>query len=151
MQGFMHENALGSCSARSGIPLTIRRPRRCGSRVRWCPKQPGRGGSPLPPPDRYQARLQVSTLDYQGWDKVSISRFLPMARTTIDRWIRRFEAEHVAGLLDHKRGPKEPPRNVWLPCMVHVYRLQKAHPDAGEFRLGSGLAPPDIPSARSVG
>jgi transposase len=100
--------------------------------------------------DRYQARLQVIQLYYQGWDKVSISRFLHMARTTIDRWIGRFEAEHFAGLLDHKRGPKEPPRKVWLPRMVQVYRLQKAHPDAGEFRIWSLLAQPDI-SVRTVG
>jgi len=34
--------------------------------------------------------------------------------------------------------------------MVHVYRLQKAHPDAGEFRIWSLLAQPDI-SVRTVG
>jgi len=76
-----------------------------------------------PHPDRYPARLQVIKRSSQGWDKVRISRFVPRARTTIDRWIGRFEAEHVAGLLDHKRGPKEPPRNVWFPRMGHVYRL----------------------------
>src|SRR5262249_36424756 len=48
----------------------------------------------------YQMRLQVIQLYYQGWDKVSISRFLHLARTTIDRWIARFEAEHLAGLVD---------------------------------------------------
>jgi transposase len=103
-----------------------------------------------PHPDRYQARLQVIKLYYQGWDKVRISRFLHMARTTIDRWIGHFEAEHLAGLLDNKRGPKEPPRKVWFPRMVQGYRLQKAHPDAGEFRIWSLLAPPDI-SVRTVG
>ena len=103
-----------------------------------------------PHPDRYQARLQVIKLYYQGWDKVSISRFFHMARTTIDRWIGRFEAEHFAGLLDKKRGPKEPPRKVRFPRMVQVYRLQKAHPDAGEFRIWSLLAQPDI-SVRTVG
>ena len=76
-----------------------------------------------PHPDRYPARLQVIKRSSQGWDKVRISRFVPRARTTIDRWIGRFEAEHCAGLLDHKRGPKEPPRNVWFPRMGHVYRL----------------------------
>src|SRR5207302_8537860 len=55
-----------------------------------------------------------------------------------------------AGLIDKKRGPKEPPRKVWLPRMVQVYHLQKAHPDAGEFRIWSLLAQPDI-SARTVG
>ena len=34
--------------------------------------------------------------------------------------------------------------------MVQVYRLQKAHPDAGEFRIWSLLAQPDI-SVRTVG
>ena len=101
-------------------------------------------------PDRYQARLQVVKLYYQGWDKLSISRFLQVSRPTVDTWIARFEAEHFAGLTDKKRGPKTPPRKVWLPRMVQVYHLQKAHPDAGEFRLWSLLAQPDI-SARTVG
>jgi transposase len=101
-------------------------------------------------PDRYQARLQVINLYYHGWDKISIHRFLHVSRATIDAWIARFEAEHFAGLLDKKRGPKEPPRKMWLPRMVQVYHLQKAHPDAGEFRLWSLLAQPDI-SVRTVG
>jgi transposase InsO family protein len=101
-------------------------------------------------PDRYQARLQVITLYYQGWDKLRISRFLPVSRPTVDTWIARFEAEHFAGLIDKKRGPTAPPRKVWLPRMVQVYHLQKAHPDAGEFRIWSLLAQPDI-AVRTVG
>ena len=100
-------------------------------------------------PDRTQARLHVVKLYYQGWDKLSISRFLQVSRPTVDRWIRRFEAENVAGLLDHKRGPKSP-RKVWFPLMVAVYHLQKRHPDAGEFRIWSVLARPDL-STRTVG
>ena len=73
-------------------------------------------------PDRYQARLQVIKLYYQGWDKVSISQFLRLSRPTVDRWITRFEAEHFAGLMDHKRGPKTP-RKRWFPVMVEVYHL----------------------------
>ena len=65
-------------------------------------------------PDRYQARLQVIKLYYQGWDKLSISRFLQVSRPTVDTWIARFEAEHFAGLMDKKRGPKAPPRKVWF-------------------------------------
>jgi len=101
-------------------------------------------------PDRYQARLQVIKLYYQGWDKLSISRFLQVSRPTVDTWIARFEAEHFAGLMDKKRGPKAPPRKVWFPRMVQVYHLQKAHPDAGEFRIWSLLAQPHI-SVRTVG
>jgi transposase len=101
-------------------------------------------------PDRYQARLQVVKLYYQGWEKGSISRFLKVSRPTVNGWIERFEAEHFMGLLDKKRGPKEPPRKIWLPRMVQVYHLQKAHPDAGEFRIWSLLAQPDI-SVRTVG
>jgi len=70
-------------------------------------------------PDRYQARLQVIKLYYQGWDKVSLSQVLRLARPTVDRWITRFEAEHVAGLMDHKRGPKAP-RKRWFPVLVEV-------------------------------
>jgi Winged helix-turn helix len=100
-------------------------------------------------PDRYQARLQVIKLYYQGWEKVSISRVLQVSRPTVDAWIRRFEAEHFAGLVRKRRGPKTP-RKVWLPLMVQVYHLQKAHPDAGEFRIWSLLARPDI-GVRTVG
>jgi transposase InsO family protein len=101
-------------------------------------------------PDRYQARLQVVKLYDQGWDKLSISRFLQVSRPTVATWIARFEAEHFAGLMDKKRGPKAPPRKVWLPRMVQVYHLQKAHPDAGELRIWSLLVQPDI-SVRTVG
>ena len=100
-------------------------------------------------PDRYQARLQVVKLYYQGWEKVSISRFLRVSRPTVDAWVRRFEAEHFAGLVGRRRGPQAP-RKVWLPLMVRVYHLQKAHPDAGEFRIWSLLAQPDI-GVRTVG
>ena len=100
-------------------------------------------------PERYQARLQVIKLYYQGWAKVSISRFLQVSRPTVNAWIRRFEAEQFAGLVDKRRGPKNP-RKVWLPLMVQVYHLQKAHPDAGEFRIWSLLARPDI-SVRTIG
>ena len=86
-------------------------------------------------PDRYQARLKVVKLYSQGWDKLRINRFLQVSRPTVDTWVARFETEHFAGLMDKKRGPKEPPRKVWLPRMGQVYHLQKAQPDAGEFRL----------------
>ena len=100
--------------------------------------------------ERYHARLQVVKLYSQGWDKLSISRFLQVSRPTVDTWIARFEAEHFTGLMDKKRGPKEPPRKVWLPQMVQVYHLQKAHPDAGELRIWSRLAQPDI-AVRTIG
>jgi transposase InsO family protein len=74
---------------------------------------------------------------------------LQVSRPTVDRWIGRFEAEHFAGLLGHKPGPQAP-RKVWFPLMVEVYHLQKAHPDAGEFRIWSLLAREDI-SVRTVG
>jgi hypothetical protein len=85
----------------------------------------------------------------QGWDKMSLSRFFRISRPTVDRWIARFETNHFAGLMDHTRGPQSP-RKVWFPVMVAVYHLQKRHPDAGEFRLWSLLARPDL-SVRTVG
>jgi transposase InsO family protein len=68
----------------------------------------------------------------------------------VDAWLARFEAEHWAGLVDKKRGPKAPPRKVWFSRMVQVYHLQKAHPDAGALRIWSLLAQTDI-SVRTVG
>jgi transposase InsO family protein len=73
-----------------------------------------------------------------------------VSRPTVDAWVRRFEAEHFAGLVDKSRAPHAPARKVWLPLMVQVYHLQKAHPDAGRFRLWSLLARSDI-SERTVG
>jgi hypothetical protein len=62
----------------------------------------------------------------------------------------RFAAAPRAGLLDNKRGPKAPPRTGWVPRLGQVYHLQKAHPEAGAFRLWRLLAQPDI-SVRTVG
>jgi Winged helix-turn helix len=72
-------------------------------------------------PARYQARLQVIRLYYQGWAKVSIMRVLQVSRPTVNAWIRRFEAEHFAGLVDKPRGPKHP-RPVWLPLLEQVHQ-----------------------------
>jgi hypothetical protein len=55
-------------------------------------------------PDRYQARLQVIKLYYQGWTKRSISRVLHVSRPTVSEWMRRFEVEHCAGLADKRRA-----------------------------------------------
>jgi transposase len=101
-------------------------------------------------PDRYQARLEVVKRYYQGWEKLSISRLLHVSRPTVDAWIRRFETEHFAGLVDKSRAPHAPVRKIWLPLMVQVYHLQKAHPDAGEFRIWSLLARSDV-SVRTIG
>jgi len=74
-------------------------------------------------PDRYHARMQVIKLYFQGWEKISIHRFLRVSRPTVDAWIRRFETEHFAGLADRSRAPHTPIRKMWLPLMVQVYHL----------------------------
>jgi leucine-zipper of insertion element IS481 len=101
-------------------------------------------------PDFYQARLQVINPYDHGWEKVSNSRFLHVSRPTVDPWVRRFEGEHVAGLVDRGRAPHTPARRTWLPRMLQVYHLQKAHPDAGECRSWSLLARSDV-SGRTIG
>jgi hypothetical protein len=100
-------------------------------------------------PDRYHARLEVIRLYCQGWAKVSIMHVLQVSRPTVNARIRRFETEPFAGLVDKPRGPKHP-RKVWLPLIVQVYHAQKAHPDAGELRIWSLLAQPDL-AVRTVG
>jgi helix-turn-helix protein len=101
-------------------------------------------------PDRHRARLQVSQLYDHGWNKGSMSQYRHVSRPTVDAWVRRFEAEHFAGLVDKSRAPHAPARKVWRPLMVQVYHRQKAPPDAGRFRLWSLLARSDL-SARTVG
>src|SRR6516162_4082562 len=90
-------------------------------------------------PQRYDARLQVIKLYYQGWHKRSISRLLKVSRPTVDLWMRRCEAAHFAGLADKRRTPHTPPRKVWFPLLVEVSHLPKRHPDAGRFRIWSLL------------
>jgi hypothetical protein len=100
--------------------------------------------------DRYQARLQVVKLSYQGWSKRSISQFMQGSRPPVDRWMQRFAAEPFAGLADKSRVPHTTPRKVWLSLMIALYHLHKRHPDAGELRLWSLLANDPI-SVRTVG
>ena len=94
--------------------------------------------------------VKLAEQPHQGWNKSSIRDFLQVSRPTVALGIRRFEAEHLAGLEDKSRAPKSPARKVWLPLMIEVYHLQKRHPDAGEFRLWSLLANDTI-SVRTVG
>jgi transposase InsO family protein len=101
-------------------------------------------------PERSQARLKVIKLYFQGWNKLSISRFLRVSRPTINQWIGRFESDHLSALENHSSAPKAPVRKVWLPVMLEVYHLQKRHPDAGRFRIWSVLGQPEI-SERTVG
>jgi hypothetical protein len=100
-------------------------------------------------PDRYQARLQVLKLSAQGWDKISMSRFLRVSRPTVEAWLKRFATEYCAGLLAKRSAPQVPARQVWLPLMLEVYHLQKRHPDAGKCRSWSLLAHAEI-SVRTV-
>jgi transposase InsO family protein len=48
------------------------------------------------------------------------------------------------------RVVRHTPRKVWFPLMVEVYHLQKRHPDAGRFRIGS-LLDRDTISVRTLG
>lgn len=101
-------------------------------------------------PHRYQARLPVIPLYYQGWHRSSISAVLHVSRPTVALWIRRFEAEHFAGLEDKSRAPTSPARQGWLPLMIEVYHLQKRHPDAGRVRIWRLLDRDEV-SVRTVG
>jgi hypothetical protein len=91
-------------------------------------------------PDRDQVRGHAMQRSAPGWRKVSISRFFPVSRPTVQAWIRRFEAEHCAGLQEKSRAPKAPARKGGLPLMVAVSPLPKRHPDAGTCRLWRLLA-----------
>ena len=63
-------------------------------------------------PDRSQTRLQVIQCHDQGWTEGSISCFLHVSRPTVDAWVRRFEAEQLAGPMGKKRGPKNPRKGI---------------------------------------
>jgi hypothetical protein len=86
----------------------------------------------------------------QGWQKRRISRCWHISPSTVSLGSARFEAEHVAGLVDHSRAPQAPARKVWLPRMLDVYHRHQRHPDAGELRIWRLLGNPEI-SVRTVG
>jgi Homeodomain-like domain len=121
----------------------------------WQPLPPP-SPSPLPRLDyhsyaaRPQARAQVITLYCQGWTKISISRFRQVSRPTVREWMHRFEQEDLTSFEDKSRAPKAPARKAWLPLLIAVYHLQKRHPDAGRFRIGSFLGQ-DAVSVRTIG
>ncbi len=101
-------------------------------------------------PDRYQAcGYRPSKLYVQGWRKRSISQFLQVSRPPSMRWIRRFEAEHFAGLQDKSRAPKAPARKVWLPLMVESITSKSAIRMPGSFASGVCWPTTDI-SVRTV-
>src|SRR4029434_10167848 len=52
---------------------------------------------------------------------LSISRVLHVSRPTIDWWLQRFEAEHVAGLDDKSSSPQTTTRKAWFPLMIAIY------------------------------
>src|SRR5690348_4904933 len=62
----------------------------------------------------------------------------------------RCEAEPCAGRVDHRRAPKAPARQGWVPLRLDRYHRPKRHPNAGEFRLWSLLGPPEM-GGRTVG
>lgn len=115
--------------------------------------------SPAPPPrplltyhshaEPAAARREVLTLYAQGWSKRSISQFLQVSRPTINMWLARFAADHLAPLEDRSRAPHTTGRKAWLPVMVEIYHLQKQHPDAGGFRIWSLRGTTDL-SVRTV-
>ena len=59
--------------------------------------------------ERAEARKQVIELYFQGWNKLSISRFMRVSRPTIDEWISRFESENLSSLEDKQERKKTCP------------------------------------------
>ena len=66
-------------------------------------------------PDRYQARLQVIKLYTQGWEKISISRFLHVSRPTVDAWITRFATSILLACSTRAARPKPLPARSGCP------------------------------------
>lgn len=93
--------------------------------------------------DPYQARLEVIKLYYRGWNIQSISGFLGVSRKHIYTLLARFEAEHFAGLMTQRHGPRHHHRKLYLPLLKKVADLQKEHPLIGRFHLWDWLMPED--------
>ena len=102
-------------------------------------------------PDYYQARVRVIQLYYQGWEKTIISRFLKVSRPTVDAWIRRFETEQFAGLLDRAERPRPLPVKFGCRSWCRSITSRRPIPMPGSFGSGASWRSLRSPCGRSGG
>lgn len=92
-------------------------------------------------PDAQSRRREIVKLNRFGWSEQSITTLVNCHRSTVRKWIRRWQEEEKMkvpahrGLLDYSHAPHKPHRKVYFGTIHTIMNLQKKYPTAGWFRL----------------
>jgi transposase len=78
------------------------------------------------PTDRVRARCEMILLAHQGLSPAQISNRMPYARSTVVRFLDRYEAEGVNGLLDRPRPGR--PRRVTEDYEARLLQVARLNP-----------------------
>jgi transposase len=87
------------------------------------------------PDDAIARRLEMVRLDELGFSERSIGQLLRCARSTVQKWLRRYRREQLSGLVDQSRAPRQPTRKVFFGTIHAVLELQKKYGYSGWFRI----------------
>ena len=92
-------------------------------------------------PDAQSRRREIVKLNRFGWSEQSITTLVNCHRSTVRKWIRRWQEEEKIkvpvhrGLLDYSHAPHHPHRKVYFGTIHTILNLQKKYQTAGWFRL----------------
>jgi len=95
----------------------------------------------------------VRLADEAGCNVSELCRRYGITRRTGYRWLRRYQAEGPAGLVDRSRRPAASPRRLSAALEELVVALRLAHPTWGGRKLARrlrDLSQPDVPAASTV-
>src|SRR5262245_41225549 len=85
-------------------------------------------------------RLLVQRVLHEGWSLAGAAKAVGLSRTSARRWLRRFEAEGDAGLLDHSSRPARMPRRTPTRLETRVIALRRNRLVAVAIARELGLA-----------
>ena len=80
---------------------------------------------------RYQAVLEVLS----GIPVIEVAERYGVARQTVHRWVGRYRADGIAGLVERSRAPKQHPWQTPAQIEAVICELRRAHPRWGPRRL----------------
>jgi transposase len=87
------------------------------------------------PNDPRERRTEMVRLRNEGWSEKTTAALLGCTRTTVRKWVRRFQQEAERGLEERSRAPQRTRRKVFLGAIHAVLEIQKKYGYAGWFRI----------------
>jgi transposase InsO family protein len=89
----------------------------------------------------------VTLANVDGANRRALCRRYAISPTTGYKWLARYRAEGVVGLVDRSRRPRTSPSQTAPAIEARVVALRDAHPAWGARKLGTVLARQDRPEA----